>query len=162
MQRPEDLAADTAQVIHVCAHLLKEFATNGERYEAFGVLLPTSPLRSAHDVRQAYAIFQRGEADYVMSLVPFEHPPQRAVCVADGRVHPYFGLENMRQTQHLDPLYRHDGAVIFARAEAFLKERQFYGPRVAPYFIAPDRSVDIDSPLDLAWAEFLLTRAPQG
>jgi len=43
-----------------------------------------------------------------------------------------------------------------------LREREFYGSRVAPYFIPPEYSVDIDSPLDLAWAEFLLARRREG
>jgi CMP-N-acetylneuraminic acid synthetase len=48
--------------------------------------------------------------------------------------------------------------VIFARTEAFLREGEFYGSKVVPYFIPPDRSVDIDSQIDLDWAEFLLNR----
>jgi N-acylneuraminate cytidylyltransferase len=64
----------------------------------------------------------------------------------------------MTQTQSLEPLYRHDGSIIFAQSEIVLKTGEFYGPGVVPYFIPPERSVDIDSPLDLAWAEFLLER----
>ena len=163
LKRPQELATDTAQVRHVCAYLLEYFASQGRAYTEFGVLIVTNPFRTAQDIKAAYEIFKREDANYVMSLVPYSHPPQRAVWVADSYVEPYFGLQYMKQAQLLDTLYRHDGSIIFARSEAFLREREFYGTKVVPYFIPVERSVDIDSPLDLAWAEFLLSRlGPNG
>ena len=35
---------------------------------------------------------------------------------------------------------------------------QLYGARIVPYVMDEVASTDIDSPLDLAWAEFLLAR----
>ena len=158
-KRPPDLATDAAQVRHVCAYLLEYFASQGRAYSEFAVLLVTSPFRTSQDIKAAYEIFKREDANYVMSLVPYSHPPQRAVWVPHGYVEPYFGLQYMKQAQLLDTLYRHDGSIIFAKSEAFLREREFYGTKVVPYFIPVERSVDIDNPLDLAWAEFLLSRS---
>jgi CMP-N-acetylneuraminic acid synthetase len=157
-RRPPELATDTAQVRHVCLHLLKEFRENGSKYDQFAILLTTNPFRTAEDVRAAYKIFQREDANYVMSLVPYTHPPQRAVWAPNGYVKPYFGLEYMKQTQLLDETYRHDGAVVFGKSDVFLEEKEFYGSKVVPYFIPPERSIDIDTELDLARAEFLLSR----
>jgi N-acylneuraminate cytidylyltransferase len=64
----------------------------------------------------------------------------------------------MKQTQLLEPLFRHDGSIIFAKTEIFLKEGEFYGSKVVPFIIPEANSVDIDTPLDLEWAEFLLKR----
>jgi CMP-N-acetylneuraminic acid synthetase len=160
LKRPPELATDTAQVKHVCAHLLEHFAAKGLAYGEFAVLLVTSPLRISQDIKAAYEIFKREDTNYVMSLVPYSYPPQRAFRVANGYAEPCFGLEYMKQTQLLETLYRHDGSIIFAKSEAFLKAKEFYGTKVVPYFIPKERSVDIDSPLDLAWAEFLLSRFP--
>ena len=157
LRRPPELSNDKAQVKDVCAHILNHFSSQGTDYSAFAVLLPTNPLRSAADIKAAYEIFKRRHANFVMSLVPCTHPPQRAVQVKDGYVEPYFGLQYMKRTQLLDPLYRHDGSIIFARTGVFLKEQEFYGSGVVPYFIPAERSVDIDSEMDLAWAEFLLS-----
>jgi CMP-N-acetylneuraminic acid synthetase len=161
MKRPNELAGDRVSLKEVCAHLLESFAQGGRQYSEFGLLLVTNPLRTAQDLRNAYEVFKKEKAAICMSLVPFSHPPQRAVRVNDksGFVEPYFGSENMVQTQLLETLYRHDGSIIFAQTDVFLRRRDFYGPGVVPYFIAPERSVDIDSPLDLAWAEFLIERA---
>jgi N-acylneuraminate cytidylyltransferase len=160
LKRPAELADDRTSLKEVCAYLLESFSLQGKKYQEFGLLLVTSPLRTFADLREAYHLFKKENAAICMSLVPFSHPPQRAVKVntKSGFVEPYFGLENMTQTQLFEPLYRHDGSVIFAQSEMFLKTREFYGPGVVPYFIPPERSVDIDSPQDLAWAEFILER----
>jgi CMP-N-acetylneuraminic acid synthetase len=157
--RPPELSRDTAQVKHVCLHILENFAAQGQVFDDFGILLPTSPLRTGQDIREAYRIFKQEGANYLMSLVPFSHPPQRALWAPHGYIEPYFGPQYLKQTQFLDPLYRHDGAIIFARSEAFLREKDYYGTKIVPYFIPAERSVDIDHPLDLEWAEFLISRA---
>ena len=164
LKRPHELAGDRVPLKEVCVHLLESFAEQGRQFSEFGLLLVTNPLRTAQDLSNAYEVFKNERAAICMSLVPFAHPPQRAVRVnkESGFVEPYFGAENMVQTQLLEPLYRHDGSIIFAQTEVFLKTMDFYGPGVVPYFIPPERSVDIDSPLDLTWAEFLIERAKSG
>lgn len=159
LKRSPELASDTVQVRHVCAYLLEDFAAQGRAYAEFAVLLATNPFRTAQDIKAAYEVFKRENANYVMSLVPYQHPPQRAVWAPHGYVEPYFGLQYMKQTQLLDTLYRHDGSIIFAKSDVFLIEREFYGTKVVPYFIPLERSVDIDHPQDLAWAEFLLSHS---
>lgn len=158
LRREPELATDTAQVRHVCAHVLEDLASQGQVYNEFAVLLVTNPLRTSRDIKAAYEIFKQKDANYVMSLVPYSHPPQRAVWIPNSYVEPYYGLQYMKQTQLLDSLYRHDGSIVFARTEVFLKEKEFYGTKVVPYILPTERSVDIDDPLDLAWAEFLLTK----
>ncbi len=158
LKRPAELSADNIQVKHVCKYLLEYFFNKGIKYTSFGVILPTSPLRNQGDIKEAYKIFKGKNAECVMSIVPFSHPPQRAVWVKNRYVEPYFGLKHMKQTQELDKLYRHDGAIIFCKSDSFLKNDGFYTNKILPYFIPKERTVDIDSPLDLKWAEFLLSK----
>jgi CMP-N-acetylneuraminic acid synthetase len=162
LARPPELATDTAQIKHVCLYLLEHFASQGAAYDEFGLLIVTSPLRTAWDIQEAYRIFRDSRANYVMTLVPFDHPPQMAVWAPKGYVEPYFGRQYMQRSQLLEKLYRHDGSIIFARTAAFQQEKEFYGSKIAPYFIPPERSVDIDNPVDLKWAEFLLSRRERG
>lgn len=158
-ERPEALATDRAQVRDVCAHLLEQLADEENSYDEFGLLLVTSPLRTAGDIREAYRTFHEEEGSFLMSLVPFSHPPQRAVHVSEeGYVEPFFGPEYMTQTQQLETLYRHDGAIVFAEVDPFLKEQKLYGSSVIPYIMPEERAVDIDTKEDLRRAEFLLNR----
>jgi CMP-N-acetylneuraminic acid synthetase len=157
LRRPAELATDTATVKAVCLNVLEELDRRGQEYEHFAVLLVTSPLRRPEDLRRAYRDFRKSEANYLMSLVPYAHPPQRAVWAPEGYVRPFFGPEYLTQTQRLEPLYRHDGSFIFGRTEVFRREGDYYGSKVMPFLVDPVRSVDIDDPLDLKWAEFLLS-----
>jgi CMP-N-acetylneuraminic acid synthetase len=156
--RPAELATDSAQVKQVCHDLIQRLEGEGDSFASFCVLLPTNPLRTGDDLRAAHAAFASADADILMSLVPFSHPPQRAVWAPTGLLEPYFGQEYMRPAQQIETLYRHDGSFIFARCEVFLREPEFYGRRVMPYWVEADASVDIDSALDLEFAEFLLER----
>ena len=155
LNRSEDLLGADVQVIDVCRSVVKYFVDQGQEFVAFAVLLPTSPLRTANDLQRAYQIMMETNARSCMSLVECEHPPQRAVCLQAGYVAPFFEGDNFKQTQKLEKLYRHDGTVIVSRIDAFLQDPYFYGESVVPYFVERERGVDVDNPLDLAWAEFL-------
>jgi CMP-N-acetylneuraminic acid synthetase len=159
LRRPAILSSDRAPLKEVCAYLIDHFAKQGIHYREFGLLVPTSPLRTPQDIRAAYQTFKDSGANLCMSLVKCSHPPQTAVCVRSGYVQPYWGQEFMTQAQKLEPLYRHDGSIIFAKTRTFMDKKEFYDEKVVPFFISEDRSVDIDSQLDLAWAEFLLSRS---
>lgn len=157
-ERPGHLATDRATVVDVCEHLVNELETRGWSVPSFGVLLTTNPLRTADQVREAWDLFVAEGANYVVSLVPYDDPPQNALWAPEGYVEPYWGPEEGDQSQLLETLYTHDGGVVFCRTEAFLEERTFFGSECVPYYIERDKSVDIDRPIDLEWAEFLMER----
>ena len=161
LKRPADLSTDFVGCNKVCLHILEHFICHRE-YTSFAVLWPTSPLRTTVDIREAYDILKKKDVNYVVSLIPYSHPPLRAVWVPNGYVEPYFEPKymEMKQSQLFETLYRHDGTIIFAKTEVFLKEKEFYGTNVVPYFTPVERAVDIDTPMDLAWAEFLLSYLP--
>lgn len=157
LKRPDELSTEFVEVRHVCKYILESFSKEGNKYESFCILLPTSPLRNKKDIIDSYKIFKEKDAECLMSVVAFSHPPQRAVYVKDGYVQPYFGVENMKPAQKLEKLYRHDGSILFCKSESFFKTDGFYENKILPYFIPEERAVDIDGPLDLKWAEFLLS-----
>ena len=157
--RSAALATDTAQVRDVCRAILEEFKAQAKGYESFAVLLATNPLRKAGDIRAAFEFWQQSQAEACLSVVAWDHPPQRAVKIVQDRLKPAFGIESMKPAQMLEPLYRHDGSMIFAKSSSFLASGQFYMENTAGFLMPRERSVDIDTPDDFAWAEFLLRRS---
>ena len=148
--RPPELVSNHAQIRHVCLDILKDIECN-----EFCVLGIPNPLRIAEDIIAAYTIFKQSDAECLMSVSSYNHPPQRAVWVSNGYIEPYFNIKYMLQTQKLDPVWRCDGSIIFVKTEAFQRVGDFYGTQAVPYFTPPERSVDIDYPIDLKWTEFL-------
>ncbi len=156
LKRPPEFATDTARLIHVCRYLLEHFQNEGKPYEVFGLLLPTNPLRTANDVREAWKLFEKGNCHGVMSVVPFIHPPQQALRLKEGFVEPAFGMEHMVPAQKLEKLYIEDGSITFLKSEVFLERNELYGEKMVPYILPNERSIDIDTEFELRLAEFLM------
>ena len=156
-RRDPRLATDGARVVEVCRAVLDDLGTPAA-YEAFCVLLPTSPLRTVIHVRESLRLLERRKADVVMSIVAYPHVPWWALRERKGYVRLAFGATVLKRRDRLPRLYRHNGVVLWARTEPFLRRREFYGARVVPYHMTPEVSVDVDGPLDLEFAEFLRRR----
>jgi CMP-N-acetylneuraminic acid synthetase len=159
LKRPAKLATDSAQVKDVCFAILQNLLKTGKKFENLVVLIPTSPLRKACDIRSAYQEFINSKADSLFSVISYNHPPLRALACENGIVKPFFGHKYQLQSQKLKKLYRHDGLVLIVKTKAFLEEKSFFAGKTIPFFSPAERSVDIDYPEDLQWAEFLLQKA---
>src|SRR3989344_6310498 len=158
LKRPAKFATDTARLIHVCKYLLESLTHEKRDYPVFGLILPTNPMRTAEDVRGAWKLFCEEDCSGVISVVPFIHPPQQALRIKNRFIEPAFGMEYMVPAQQLEKLYIEDGSITFIKTGVFLERGELYGPGMVPYILPPDRSVDIDIPFDLEWAEFLMGR----
>lgn len=159
MLRPENLADDTVPIAPVCAYILNTLVESKDVYDAFAMMQPTSPLRTSDDIISAYELFIKNNADAVLSVSECEHPPQRALCIKDKFLRSYFSSSDVeKRTQDLDSLYISNGAVDFIKTNVFLEEGTFFVNRAMPYVMQPERAVDIDEPIHLAWAEFLLSK----
>lgn len=154
--RRSELASDQVSVAQLCLHIIHDFATTKQDYSALYVLLPTSPFRRSKTILRAWSTFLESEADALLSVIPLEYPPQWAMIQTDGWLRPLYPLEHGLLRQSLVPTYRHDGGHAIADVEKFLQLETFLGPRTLAFPVAAEEAVDINEPLDLAWAEFLL------
>jgi N-acylneuraminate cytidylyltransferase len=156
--REASLATDSTRVVDVCRAVFDDPAGLGEDVPVFCVLIPTAPFRTPAHVGEAYALLEARRANGVMSVSEFPHVPFWAVHEARGHVRLFWGKRWLRSRDRLPVLYRHNGVVIWMRTAAFRRYRDFYCPRVLPYYMGPEDSIDIDRPRDLEFAEFLLRR----
>src|SRR2546421_3954334 len=63
-ERSNALATDSARVVDVCISLLDDEARSGRAWDFFGCLLATAPMRTADDVRRAYALIEPGVCQF--------------------------------------------------------------------------------------------------
>lgn len=152
--RPEELAEDTTPTVDVALHALDETGMKGPVV----VLQPTSPLRTAEDIRNAVEIFKNTpEADSLVSVTDFPHPPFWAMKVKNNRLKPLFGYEYLKmRRQDLEKAYIPNGAIFIGKKEIIEIKRTFYTENTIPYYMPPERSIDIDTQIDMKFAEFLL------
>ncbi len=159
--RPAALAKDTTPMMPVIDHVLDALkAQDNYQPDAIVLLQPTSPLRMAKHIDAACALFEQNEANTVVSVVevPHQFTPASLMSDRNGQLIPLSDTPILRR-QEKQKLYARNGPAILIVRTNFLRTHQaFYGPRCFPYHMEARESVDIDTPADLAFAEYLLSQ----
>ncbi|MXQ06415.1 acylneuraminate cytidylyltransferase family protein [Alphaproteobacteria bacterium GH1-50] len=151
--RPEALARDDTPMAPVIAD-----AVEGQGITGPVVLLQvTSPLRTVDDIRNAVALYGKGDSDLVMSVTEADRGVLKYGLLSDGRFHALSDPSHpFTNRQALPPVYRPNGAVYVFDAEWFLRNGGFATERTAAHVMPPERSHDIDTMEDLERIETLL------
>lgn len=153
--RPAHLATDEATSLDVVLHVIEQLGLTPS--DAICLLQPTSPLRVAADIDSALEIAERSRVS-VISVTEFSKPLAWAYRVEDGALIKAFdGAPSRRQDAPL--LYFPNGAIYVLSVEALRQHGTFIPPGAQSYVMESERSVDIDTALDFAIAEFLHGRA---
>ncbi len=162
-RRPAALATDTANQISVVLHALNTVEEmEAARYESVVVLQPTAPLRTSTDIDSAVEKLDLENADSVVSFYRVEHGhPNYMYTIVEGRPVPLFQTVASRRQEFPD-VYVRNGAIYATRRRTLVEDKSFYGREMKPYIMPYERSVNVDTELDLALAEFFLARRKRG
>lgn len=161
--RPAELAADETPMIDVVLHAVRAVEAGGPGPDVIVLLQPTSPFRRAEHIDACVARLEETGCDTVVSVVgvPHRFGPGSLMKLEGERLVPVAPLVLRRQEK--ERLYARNGpAVLGVRREVALSRGTLYGDDCRPLVMNEADSVDIDDPLDLAWAEFLLARREGG
>lgn len=163
--RPDHLARDPAGVVEVALHALDEWESRGESFDTLVIVLPTSPFRHAADISGAMASYLRLGVDFLMSVVREVHSPLSSLVLEEERMlplHPeWLNRTGARASGPLPSLVRSNGAVTIVDVARFRQERNYYAYPLGAYEMPVERSLDIDTELEFAFAEFLAMRHPE-
>ena len=154
--RPPEIAADDTPMLPVMQHALAWAKDNLGPVEALVLLQPTSPLRRAEHVDAAVEAFLASDAESLVSVVEISHihHPIVAYRIDSGRLVPYFPDPPSEGL----PAYSRNGPAVLINRPKVLERGERLGEPLIPYLMAPEDSIDVDPPLDLEIAEFLLQR----
>ncbi len=151
--RPSELAQDDTPSEPVVAHALKACADIASSIVV--LLQPTSPLRTAEDIRQALDKLKDNAADAVISVFEPPHSPYK--CFIERHDGCLSGAINdnapFQPRQSLPRAWMPNGAIYAVRTARFERTGRLFGERTLPYVMSAARSVDIDIEADLAQAE---------
>jgi len=160
--RPPELSGDdtsTADVIEYC--LKKLHVPDGDYYSHLVCLQPTSPLRTADDIREAVQMAENKNADAIISVCKSEHSPLWANKLPDNLSMQDFLPGNLQKTpsQDLPPYFRLNGAIYLCNVKRFMKERSlFLTSNIYAYIMSRVSSIDIDDEIDFELASIYLSR----
>lgn len=161
LPRPAALATDTARSFDVVLHALRavEAGRGGGPFEAVAVVQATSPFTAPEDLAGTVDLLEGSGAGSAVSVTRLESAvhPLKLKRLEGDRLVPWIEDDAMTPSHELPALWVRNGSVYVTRREA-LDAGVFIAEDVRGFPMPAERSYDVDTPLDLAFAEFLLER----
>ena len=109
-------------------------------------LYATAPLRRAEDIVATANLIDPERCDFSMAVTRYLHYPHQALRRSEGSyLAPMWPDLVAMRTDTVGDLLVGNGSTYCARVEAFLRARNFYGPRLIGHEMPVSRSVDIDT-----------------
>ena len=168
--RSEELSGDNSDSWDAAVEVLGRYKEMGREFESFMLLQPTSPLRDAEDIKDAYREYSKRGGNALFGVCECErnplltrmdngkmsygNPEQTLLLSIVEKSIGSFGA--YRRRQNMPKFFRTNGAIFIVRTEAFEKVRKAYDETCHMYLMPQEKSIDIDSELDFVIAEAIM------
>ena len=159
--RPDYLASDTASSMDVIEHAMNWIDVNdNSKYDYICLLEPSSPFLTGDDLNTALDLLISRNADTLLGMKEVEvsrkfiHPLDSDGCLSFF----YDEIRNINNVRRQDqqPEYTMNGCIYIARWAYFKQNHLFHSRNSIPYIMSPEKSIEIDSMIDLEFARFLV------
>lgn len=160
--RPVHLAGDRSTSVDMWHHAwLASEEAYGMRFDVSVLLEPTSPMRRPADIEAAVHLLLKGShaAVATVSRTPGHYTPHKTLMIDDSGCINFYLADGARHSlrQTIPPYYHRNGICYAVRRETLVERGNIIESDCAALVI--DRPVvNIDEPLDLELAAFLLDR----
>jgi CMP-N-acetylneuraminic acid synthetase len=158
--RPAGLAGDKVPTLPVLQHAVSFIETQaGIKFDWVLLLQPTAPLRAVQDIEGALSVADRNNCDSVISVVQvFAEHPILMKRIENNQLLPYCveEKEGTRRQDYQPPAYMRNGAIYLTRRDVLMDKGSIWGEVIRPYVMPAERSVNIDSELELKLVELLM------
>jgi N-acylneuraminate cytidylyltransferase len=161
LNRPAKLCRDESHDFEFVKHALGRFPY----FDVFVILRPTSPFRTGKTIKRAMDTFLDRECDSLRAVGPTCNHPRKSWRVADGYLKAYHRNDKVdgfpaydMPTQALGPVYCQNGCIHVAWTYTVAKHDNVSGRVIRAFFTEGLEGLDINTPADLAFAEYLIER----
>lgn len=158
--RPESLATDDAAKLPVIQHATRQMEReNSITYDYIVDLDATAPLRTVEDIEQCFETASEDEVTNAYTVTEADKNPyfNMVELDEDGYAHLSKELDEEVVTRQSAPSVYAMNASVYVYNREFLKGADsVHGERTKVSVMPPERSIDIDRPLDLKFVEFLM------
>lgn len=151
LERDATLADEETTTAPVLIDALDQEEAAGQVWDILVCLYATAPLRNAADITAVTQMIEPGICDYAMAVCEADRPVHQAMTVSDNgslvAVWPDSINRNPEATQRF--LFG-NGSTYAVSVPAFRSTQTLYGPGLRGYEMPRERSVDLNTPNDLA------------
>jgi CMP-N-acetylneuraminic acid synthetase len=162
--RPAEHATDEAPSIGFIRHAIEFMAAEGEPFDLFLLLEPTSPLTEAQDIDQALeklvAAMPDAEALVGVTAMVTNHPAYAMTLDQEDRIRPLqsSSFDALPRRQDLDPVFCLDGSLYLATTTSLMREDGFCHDRTIAFETAPYKAFEVDDLVDFICIEAIASR----
>lgn len=156
--RPSELASDTATTNDVVTHLVNWYeAESSNKVSTIAILQPTSPLRNATHINEAFTEMKAKDAKAIISVCELEHPIQFCNQLSSAKsMAGFVKQEDVKRTQDLSPTYRLNGAIYLFDRSYVGRMNEIYSEGTFAYIMDSKHSIDIDTQDDFDLVNYIL------
>lgn len=157
--RDESLATDGAGTWDVLRFVVERYRELGLEFDTVTLLQPTSPMRGAEDIRQAFEKLEKKQAESVISVCELEHAID--ICNTLGveeSMKDFIDINRVGRRQDAGSYYRLNGAIYIQKTDILMEKRSLYGEKSYAYVMDGPHSIDIDDAFDFYVAEAVMAR----
>tara|TARA_R110000868_G_scaffold153644_9_gene379158 strand:- start:5360 stop:6079 length:720 start_codon:yes stop_codon:yes gene_type:complete len=164
VQRPQELASDTAPKLPAIRHCLQEsIKASGVNFDYIVDLDSTSPLRKPIDILNVIELLYKDpHNENVITGTPSRRSPYFNMVELDSNDIPRIIKKldkDITRRQDAPKCFDMNASIYAWKIDAILSEQSLFTDKTRLYIMPEERSLDIDSPLDFEIVSFLLTKA---
>lgn len=161
-KRSEELARDTTKVLELIVKIAERESYEVE-YDTIGFFLPTCPFRRPTHIKEAYSLLNE-QIDSVVGITKMEDPLQLSLGYneesklidPEAILSPSPLITGETRSQDFKNYYRPNGSFYISWIHSIRKHKNFFKGNVKGYLIDRLHSVDIDTEMDIKYAQFLI------
>lgn len=157
--RSEMTSSDNAGSWDVVKEVLLNYKNKGILFDTVCLLQPTSPLRTAVDIKKGYSQLIENDADSITSVCEVDHNPLWTMVLPDDNsLSEYRKKSKDLPRQQLDKYYRVNGALYIRKIKYIGSDIIICNDNEYAYVMDRRFSIDIDTQEDFDLAEFYMKR----
>lgn len=155
--RTKELAGDTTSSWDALRYVINRYEELGKVFDYVTLLQPTSPLRDAEDIKNAYKLLEEKDADAVISVCELEHSIQICNTLGEnGSMYQFIDSNKVGARQLGEKFYRLNGAIYIQKTSMLMSGENLYNENSYAYVMDKIHSIDIDDAFDFRMAQMVL------
>jgi CMP-N,N'-diacetyllegionaminic acid synthase len=156
--RSKETATDAASSWDVVREAIKRYNDINQEFNLICLLQPTTPLRTANDILNAFQLLESKNANAIVSVCEVDHSPLWCNVLPEDLSLSNFIKKDISKTprQRLDRFYRLNGAIYLFRVDYFKICESIYDSKCYASIMDKEKSIDIDDNIDFIFAETVM------
>lgn len=157
LKRKKNLSNDKTPFQLSIKDAIKQLNSQKYNVEEIIVVFPCSVLINKEDIISALRLFRNKKKSFVISILKYSHPPQRAYFRSNNRKLKFVEKKNeLKNTQNFRELYHDAGQFYIGNKKLWLNKNIHSNSR--GFLLSNFKSVDLDTTEDLAFLKFLFSK----